>query len=173
MAANSILLAVVLVLAGVVCAVGIWALFEIARASRSVRTLAENVDARVVPLMEKADITIDAVNADLLRADAIVSRIEDITDRVDSTTRTVQEVANAPAEIVTDIADRVRRAWRRNRAEAAARHEQDAAATGEPIVRESADDPDSALVTETATNVWPTTAASAAAEDDADTTSSN
>ena len=171
MAADSILLAVVLVFAGVVCAVGIWALFEIARASRSVRTLAENVDARVVPLMEKADITIDAVNADLLRADAIVSRIEDITDRVDSTTRTVQEVANAPAEIVTDIADRVRRAWRRNRAEAAARHEQDAA-TEEPIDAESAEEFDRALVPESSTTVWPTTAASAA-EDDVDTTSSN
>ena len=33
-------------------------------------------------------------------------------DRVETTSRTVQDVANAPVEIVTDIADRVRRAWR-------------------------------------------------------------
>ena len=49
----------------------------------------------------------------MLRVDEIVSRIEEITDRVESTSRTVQGVANAPAEIVTDIADRVRRAWKR------------------------------------------------------------
>ena len=128
MAANSILLGVLLVLASVLCAVGIWALFEAVRTSRSVRVLAEDIDARAVPLLDKADVTIDAVNAELLRVDTIVSRVEEITDRVESTTRTVQDVANAPGEIVTDIADRVRRAWRRSRAEAAAHAEERASA---------------------------------------------
>jgi hypothetical protein len=45
--------------------------------------------------------------------------VEEITGRVESTSRTVQEVANAPAEIVNDIADRVRRAWKRRQAESA------------------------------------------------------
>ena len=117
---NSILLGVLLVLASALCAVGIWALLEGVRTARSTRVLADDLDARIVPLLEKADITIDALNAELLRVDGIVSRIEEITDRVESTSRTVQGVANAPAEIVTDIADRVRRAWKRRQAEAAA-----------------------------------------------------
>ncbi|HEY5541116.1 MAG TPA: hypothetical protein VIL41_06660, partial [Coriobacteriia bacterium] len=106
---NSILLGVLLVLASALCAVGMWALREGVRTARSARVLADDLDARSVPLLEKADITIDALNAELLRVDGIVSRIEEITDRVESTSRTVQGVANAPAEIVTDIADRVRR----------------------------------------------------------------
>jgi len=117
---SGILLTVLLIVASVLCIAGVWAAVEAARASRSLKTLAQHLDAQVVPLLEKADVTIDAVNAELLRADAIVSRIEEITDRVESTTRTVQGVANAPAEIVTDIADRVRRAWKRRQAESTA-----------------------------------------------------
>ena len=131
MAANSILLGVLLVLASVLCAVGIWALVDAVRTSRSLRVLAEDVDARAVPLLDKADITIDAVNAELMRVDTIVSRVEEITERVESTTRTVQDVANAPGEIVTDIADRVRRAWRRSRAESAAHAEERASAAAQ------------------------------------------
>jgi hypothetical protein len=78
---------------------------------RSVRVLADDIDARAVPLLDKADVTVDALNAELLRIDAIVTRFEEISDRVESTSRTVQDVANAPVEIVTDFADRMRRAW--------------------------------------------------------------
>jgi hypothetical protein len=127
---NGVLLTLLLGIASALCAVGVWAAVEAAHASRSLRVLAEDLDVRVVPLLDKADITIDALNAEILRADAIMSRIEGITDRVESTSRTVQGVANAPGEIVTDIADRVRRAWKRHQAESAAqdpfaRHETD------------------------------------------------
>ncbi|MDR3686999.1 MAG: hypothetical protein P4L93_08605 [Coriobacteriia bacterium] len=115
---NSILLGVLLVVACVACAVAIWALLEGAKTARSARTLADDLDTRLVPLLDKADVTIDALNAELLRIDNIVSRIEEVTERVESTSRTVQGVANAPGEIVTDIADRVRRAWKRRGAEA-------------------------------------------------------
>jgi hypothetical protein len=117
---NSILLGVLLVLASTLCGVGIWALLEAVKSARSARTLTDDLDARVVPLLEKTDVTIDALNAELLRADTIISRIEEATDRFESTSRTVQDVANAPGEIVTDIADRVRRAWKRRQSEAAA-----------------------------------------------------
>jgi hypothetical protein len=118
---NSILFGVLLALASVLCAVGIWVLVEARRSMRSLRVLADDLDARVVPLLEKADVTVDAFNAELLRIDTIVTSIEEITDRVGNTSRTVQEVANAPAEIVTDIADRVRRAWKRRQSESAER----------------------------------------------------
>jgi uncharacterized protein YoxC len=119
---------VLLALASAVCAVGVWVLVEVRRTSRSVRILADDLDARVVPLLEKADVTIDAFNAELLRIDTIVTSIEEITDRVGNTSRTVQEVANAPGEIVTDIADRVRRAWKRRQAESAERSSERASA---------------------------------------------
>jgi hypothetical protein len=119
-AMNTILLGVLLAVATVACALGIWAFIEGARSARSLRVLSDHLDASMMPLLEKADITIDALNAELLRVDAIVSRVEEVTERMDSTSRAVQGVANAPAEIVTDIADRVRRAWKHRQAEAAA-----------------------------------------------------
>lgn len=128
---NGILLTVLLVAASVLCLVGMWAVFEAGRASRSLRALADRLDSRLTPLLEKADVTIDALNAELLRVDAIVSRIEGITDRIESTSRTVQGVASAPAEIVTDIADRVRRAWKRHQAESAAKDSEDPGASSE------------------------------------------
>jgi hypothetical protein len=114
----SVLLSVLIVVAVALCSVAIWAVFEGVKTARSVRVLSDDLDARLVPLLDKADVTVDALNAELLRIDNIVSRIEEVTERVESTSRTVQGVANAPGEIVTDIADRVRRAWKRRGAEA-------------------------------------------------------
>jgi hypothetical protein len=108
----TVLLSVLIVAAVALCGVAIWALLEGVKTARSLRTLSDNLDARIVPLIEKADVTVDALNIELLRVDAIVTRFEEISDAVESTSRTVQGVANAPVEIVTDIADRVRRAWK-------------------------------------------------------------
>ena len=124
----SVLLGVLLAVASVLCAVAVWALVELVRTARSVRVLADDLDARAVPLLDKADITVDALNAEMLRVDGIVTRFEEISDRVESTTRTVQEVANAPAEIVTDIADRVRRAWKHRKSQSTTSEGDDVAA---------------------------------------------
>jgi uncharacterized protein YoxC len=106
------LLAVLLVFASALCGVAIWALTEFVKTSRSAKQLADDLDTRLVPLLDKADVTVDAMNAELLRIDQIVTRVEEVTDRVSDTSRAVQEVANAPAEMVNDLADRVRRAWK-------------------------------------------------------------
>ena len=111
----TVLLCVLIVVASVLCGFGIWAIVEMVKTATSVRTLTDDLDSRLVPLLDKADVTVDALNAELLRVDGIVTRFEEISDRVDSTSRAVQDVANAPVEIVTDIADRVRRAWRTRR----------------------------------------------------------
>ena len=112
MSATTALLAVLLVVATALCGVAIWALMETVKTARSLRQLVVDVDVRLVPLLDKVDITVDAMNAELLRIDQIVTRVEEVTDRVSDTSRVVQEVANAPAEIVNDLADRVRRAWK-------------------------------------------------------------
>ena len=134
----NILLGVLLGAATALCCVAIWALTESVKTARSVRRLSDDLDVRLVPLLDKADVTIDALNAELLRIDGIVSRVEEITDRVESTSRTVQGVAAAPGEIVTDIADRVRRAWKRRQSENAAAQ---AEAEDEPLREEEADIP--------------------------------
>lgn len=108
----AVLQIVLLVLASAACGFVIWATLELVKTLRSTRVLVERVDMNLIPLLEKADVTIDAVNVELLRIDEIVTRVEQVTDRLSSTSRTVQEVANAPAEIVNDIADKVRRAFR-------------------------------------------------------------
>ena len=108
----TVLLVVLLAAASVLCAVAVWGVFELVKTARSVRLLTDDLRARVIPLLEKADVALDVVNVGLLRMDEIVTRVEDVTDRVSSTSRTVQEVANAPVEIVSNIADRVREAWR-------------------------------------------------------------
>lgn len=115
----NVLLGILLVVAIATCGVAIWALLEGVKTARSMRVLSDDLDARAIPLLEKADVAVDALNVELLRIDQIVTRAEEITERVQSTSRTVQDVANAPAEIVTDIADRVRRAWKRHQAESA------------------------------------------------------
>lgn len=109
---TTVLLSVLIVVAAALCGVAIWALTEAVKTARSMRVLADDLDERIVPLIEKVDVSVDAFNAELLRVDAIVTRFEEISDRVDSTSRTVQEVANAPVEIVTGLADRMRQAWK-------------------------------------------------------------
>lgn len=129
----AVLTIVLLVVASAVCGFVIWAVFELVKTLRSTRTFVEHLDASLVPILGKADVAIDAVNAELLRLDGIVTRVEEVTDRVSSTSRTVQEVANAPAEIVGGIADRVRKAFRRRRqSHAAATNESAACDAGSP-----------------------------------------
>lgn len=103
---------VLLAAAIAVCGFVIWAVRDLVATSRSTRKLVDDLDASLIPLLGKADVTVDALNAELLRIDEIVTRVEEVTDRVSSTSRTVQEVANAPAEIVNEIAGRVRNAFK-------------------------------------------------------------
>ena len=79
---TSALTVALLISAIVLCAVGIWAFVRVGLASQSVQTLAEDLEERLVPLVDKADVTVDAINAELLRVDMIVTQVEDVSDRV-------------------------------------------------------------------------------------------
>lgn len=111
----TVLLMVLLAAAIALCAVAVWGVLEVVKTARSVRILVDDLDAHVIPFIEKADVTLDAINIEFLRIDEIVTRVEEVSDRVSSTSRTVQEVAKAPMEIVSDIVQRVRKAWRTRR----------------------------------------------------------
>jgi uncharacterized protein YoxC len=146
--ATTALLAVLLVSASALCGVAIWALIESVKTARSARQLADDLDARLVPLLDKADVTVDAMNAELLRIDQIVTRLDEVTERVSDTSRAVQEVANAPAEIVNELAERVRRAWKTRKQPS--QHPPDAPSPdsqeAEPVASDSAPEDTSAPV---------------------------
>ena len=110
-----LLLVVLLVVASALCAVAIWALFDMVKTSRSVRGLTDDTRERIVPLLDKADVTVDAANAELLRVDAIITQVEQASSRVSHASETITEIVNTPAEIVNNVAGAVRRAWKDKR----------------------------------------------------------
>jgi len=109
------LLVVLLVAASALCGVAVWAIVELGRTARSARKLSDDTHERLMPLLDKADVTVDAVNAELLRIDAIITQFEDAGARVSHASDTISDIVNAPAEIVNDVAGRVRRAWKDRR----------------------------------------------------------
>lgn len=111
----SVLLGLLIIAGIALCAVAIWGIIRIVETARSVRTLADDLEARLVPLVDKADVTVDAVNAELLRIDGIVGQFEEIGERLGATTRTVREITNAPAEFVGEVAGRMRGAFKRHK----------------------------------------------------------
>ncbi len=68
----------------------------------------EPVVAKADPLMERVNLTVDAANLELMRVDQILEDVGDITDGLSSATSVVENVANAPVELVTKAADRIR-----------------------------------------------------------------
>lgn len=109
-------LLIALVLAALAAlAVAVFALLETIKSMRSFRQLADDLDERLVPLLDKADITLDAVNAELLRIDGIVSTIEDVSDTVGTATYVVQGAVNAPAGLIATAAEQIRGLWRSSR----------------------------------------------------------
>lgn len=79
----------------------------------TMRELRENA----MPIVEKLDITVDALNAELLRVDGIITVFEQASDRMASTSETVTDFVNAPVDLVTGIANKVRRTWKERKAE--------------------------------------------------------
>lgn len=101
----TVLYAALIVLAGT----AIWALVIVVRAARSTQRLADHLDATLIPLIAKADLTVDALNSELERVDGIVTQLEEVSENVSSTTRVASEIVNAPMDAVVGIADRARR----------------------------------------------------------------
>jgi len=107
---NSVLTAALLLTAIALCATGIWALVRVGAASRSVQILADDLEERLVPLLDKADVTVDAMNAELLRVDMIVTQVEDVSERVASASNAVHTIVNAPVGAVNELSERLRKA---------------------------------------------------------------
>ena len=80
------------------------------------RTMAELRDA-ALPIVNKAEVTIDALNAEMLRVDGIITSLEQTSERVAEASDTVSGLVNAPVEIVSGVTDRVLSMWRQKRAD--------------------------------------------------------
>lgn len=130
------LVVVALVAAIILCGFGVWAVIELARTARSLRRSADETTARLLPLLEKSDVTVDAINAELLRIDSVITQFEQAGAKVSHASGTISEIVTTPAEIVSDVAGRVRRAWKdRKRAAEYAKASGDVSAA-EPVSAE-------------------------------------
>lgn len=110
-------LQIVLMIAAIaVCAVAVYALIEFIKTARSARLFAEESRVRIIPLLDKVDITVDAANAELLRIDGIVTQFEEVSSHVSSTTSAVKDAVHAPMDAVNAVSTGLRGAystWRR------------------------------------------------------------
>ena len=84
----------------------------------SQKTLVE-VRESVVPILGSLDVTVDALNAELLRVDSIITLFEDASKKVAHTSDTVTGIVNVPMDMVSGLTERVRKAWKVRRAEIA------------------------------------------------------
>jgi uncharacterized protein YoxC len=109
-------LRIVLYVAAIVLAgFAVWGVVETVGAVRAVRRLSEDLDAGVPALvthaqstLDRADATLDAFNVELARMNGVVSSLEEVSDRVNSTSRAVEEIVEAPAAAVSGLAHGVR-----------------------------------------------------------------
>ena len=87
----------------------IWGVREVVATARSVRRLSDELGETLPPLIAKADATLSSVDVELERVNGVVTQIEEVSDRVTSTTRAAQGMVEAPMAAVTGMADGARR----------------------------------------------------------------
>jgi uncharacterized protein YoxC len=80
-----------------------WAMVWLGRASRSATRLLDDVGERAPALIEKADLTLDGINAELVRVDEIVNRVHDVSEAIGSTTDAAQSLVGSVGSRVTNV----------------------------------------------------------------------
>lgn len=104
-----------MVAALIVCGFAVFALVELVRTLRSVRALSDDLSSSLPRLIAKADITVDALNAEPLRVDGIIGDVEELSSRVGHTVTLVQDAVNVPANAVSAASERIREVWHKAR----------------------------------------------------------
>ena len=92
--ALDVLLLLLVVVAIAALAAAIWALRRAVDTMASVKRLADDTDRDLVPLMAKADATLDAVNDELTTVQGIVEQVREVTDSVVGTKRAADRVVD-------------------------------------------------------------------------------
>lgn len=88
-------------------------------AVKNVQKMAEALEPavdRVDPLVERVSLTVDAANLEIMRLDGILEDVSEITGTASSAVSAVEAVTSAPIATVNAMTDRVRGAFRKNRA---------------------------------------------------------
>lgn len=107
-----IVLAVLLV---ALAALAIYAVVVLIKTLGEVRLFMAETRGRLEPLLEKADVTLDAVNAELLRLDGIVTQVEEVSGQVSSTTRVASEFIRSPVNKAAEVGSRLIGAFKTRR----------------------------------------------------------
>ena len=92
------------ILAIVLAGAALYAVFVIVSVVREIRLSVEEVRARLVPLLDKADITVDAINAELLRLDAIVTQAEEVGGVVSTASEFIRSPVSSAAQGIARLA---------------------------------------------------------------------
>jgi len=95
---NGVLDTVLVVAAIVLAGLAIYALIVLIPTLRELRIAVEDVRCRLVPLLDKADVSVDALNAELLRVDAIVTQAEEVGEVVSTASSFIRSPVNKTAQ---------------------------------------------------------------------------
>jgi hypothetical protein len=101
-ALDIVLTVVLILLVGIV----VYAVVELIRTLRSATVLLDDLDTRLVPLLDEAGHTVEALNTELERVDTVVTRMSAVSERVNAA-----EAISGPVARVADLASRVRRVF--------------------------------------------------------------
>lgn len=164
----------------ILVAVGlVYALIRLGRTLGKAEIMLNDVNTEVVPLLKQATETLDNINAELVKVDAVMTTVVDVTDKVDTTTRAVESAISVPAKKAAawgaGVSQAVSSLFGRGAAdEAEPAWDSDAAAwrreTPEPAPFESSADPSSAEPMATAEPVADADAPPDASDESATTT---
>jgi hypothetical protein len=99
----------------VLVSAGIFVAFLLVRTLNETRTFVAETRERLIPLLDKADVTLDAVNAELLRLDGIVTQVEEVSGTVSSTTRVASEFMRSPVNKAAEVGSKLISAFRTHR----------------------------------------------------------
>ena len=119
------------VLLAVLAVVGVIALIYLIRLLHSTRKTMDSANTMVkeaettikevrettVPIIEKANVSVDAVNAELLRLDALIGAVEEAGTKAISTVGAATELAQKPVDLLNNVTDKLRRGWKERKAE--------------------------------------------------------
>ena len=107
--------AVLVILAAVALAALIVVLVRAAKSMKHINTITAEAEKevtpalkRVDPLIDRAELTVDTLNLELLRVDAILEDVEQVTDVAGKTADAVNTITTAPTNAVVGLAEKIR-----------------------------------------------------------------
>lgn len=100
----------------------VWFVIELALTIRKTRTVVSDVKDQIdptlenvaqltddaKPLVERVSLTVDAANLEIMRVDEILQDVSNITDTASKAVTTVDNITNAPLELVNSLTNKVR-----------------------------------------------------------------